>query len=646
MTLIKSKGLPPSNTHIQKAGILNKTAISKLNVQAPELSQYVVAFKDLTEELPENTGIQVGMIILDIKGKYIYVPVVAKAGEIQILESMFDAETKEFIPLTSKSIEYMVDTGFQMGKSERIPKGVAKDPNLYDAIVPPRTGKFVYASEGRVGGFFATMPNHLKQAAHTILSDDYDLQEALVPLMDLEMIKSHLTESSAVGHDADSEVGPMVPQVLTAGKDLSEEQVQEIMAKGYTVLNPPKSKKVAVESSEASYGALTYGSSLNPGMAANAMRTDGSWCSVAMLRMLPQATEDSDRNPINRETVSQEPGVLLVTSKGEYITEPRVVINSAECSYDDVLEYLKSKSILDVSNGDLGVMFVGGSFVGPMQVRSVVKANGWTTIETNKNTIMTHPNVKGLCDRKGRNLFVSDTAVFYPLTNGFHSMETDIGKAQFKADIEMSKVLPYQSTLIHRNGSYAVDGKEIGNKPKIVEHLLREWEIDVPSVETFVKKAEDNNQVIVKMAAVRGSGSSTGEKGTKVQPHYQHGLQPGSDDNQLTGSALQRARGMATSAKGVKDIADREVMEATLISEMLQNPDLAGSIKEYLPDIKQAVDKLGRTLFLMRINTHKLNDSIDSEALNNLFTGTRNAYRILGENCVKLERLASNELDD
>lgn len=645
MTLLKAKGLPSTNGHIQKAGILSKTALSKLNVQAPELSQYVVAFKDLTEDLPEDTGIQVGMIILDIKGKYIYVPVIAKAGEVQVLESMFDAETKEFIPLTNKAIDWMVSTGFHMGKAERIPLGVAKDPNLYDAIVPPKTGKFVYASEGRIGGFFATMPAHLKQAAHTILNEDYDLQEALVPLMDIQMIKDHLTYESAVGHDADSEVGPMLPQVLTAGKDLSEDQVQEILSKGYTVLNPPKSKKVAVESSEASYGALTYANSINPGTAANAMRSDGSWCSVAMLRMMPQAAEDSIINPIKRNQPSPEPEVLLVTCKGEYLTNPRVVINSAECSYDDVLECLKNKSILDVSNGDTGVLFVGGRFIGPMQVTSVVKANGWTTIETNKYTVMTHPNVRGLCERKGRNIFVSDCAVFYPLTNGFHAMEMDIGKAQFKSDVEMNKVLPYSSTLAHRNGTYAVDGKEIGNKPKIVEHLLREWEIDVPSVETFVKQAEEKHQVIVKMASVRGSGSAKSDKGTKVQPHYQHGMQPGSDDNQLTGSALQRARGMSTAAKGVKDVADREVMEATLISEMLQNPDLSGSIKEYLPDIKQAVDKLGRTLFLMRINTHKLNDSIDPEALNNLLTATRNAYRILGENCIKLERLASNELD-
>ena len=121
-------------------------------------------------------------------------------------------------------------------------------------------------------------------------------------------------------------------------------------------------------------------------------------------------------------------------------------------------------------------------------------------------------------------------------------------------------------------------------------------------------------------------------------------MQPGSDDAQLTGNARQRALGMASKAKSVKDVADRETMEATIISEMLQNPDLAGTINEYLPEIKQAVDKLGRSLFLMRLNTNKLGDKIDAEALNNLFTSTRNAYRILGENYVELQNLVANEV--
>lgn len=644
MTLLKTKGSTTGSPAVKNAGILSKAALSKLNTQAPELSKYVVAFKDLSDELPDSKGIQIGMVILDIKGKYVYVPIMAKAGDIQLIESMFDADSKTFIPLTRKSIEWMLNKGYRMGDSERIPSSVARDPDLYDAIVPPKTGKFVYASEGRLGGFLASMPNHIKQATSRILDEDYDLQEAMAPLMDIDVIRDHLVLS--VGEEPEDEMGPPAPQVITSAKGLTEEQIQDIMAKGYTVKNPPNSKRIAVESSEASYGALTRLSALRAGTAVQAMRKDGSWTSIAALRTVPRATYDSesDYTRNNRSSsVGQDPEVVAITDRGEYLTDPNIVISSAECSYAEVLEQFSPKRITEVSIGDEGVIFTGAAFIEPLKVTNVTKVNGWTTVEAGGHRIMTHPSIRIMCEVRGKDIIVSDSAMLYPAKPGFDIMETDIGTAQYKSDIEMTKMLPYQSTLIHRDGVYAVDGKEIGGKPQIVEHLLKTWEIDVPSVETFLQKSEAQPSVIVKMAAVRDGGRPSSARGTKVQPHYQQGAQPVSDE-QMTGTALQRARGMASAGRQVSDVKDREVMEATLISEMLQNPDLAGSIKEYLPEIRQAVDKLGRTLFLMRINTHKLNESVDAEALNNLFTATRNAYRILGENCVTLENLAANEL--
>jgi hypothetical protein len=374
-----------------------------------------------------------------------------------------------------------------------------------------------------------------------------------------------------------------------------------------------------------------------PGQAAMAMAKDGSWVGVAKLKMAPQGSDGSTER---EEVCKQE---YFLTENGKYTYEDCGITNSVECSYDDVIKRLSHKKATDISKGDNGFIFSGGTFLGPIYVDMVTKANGWTNIECCGKTISIHPNIRTFIDNKGSNIIMNDTAVFYPCEMLVDSLEHDMNTAEMKANINLEKMLPYQSTLVHRNGVYAVDGKEIGDKPKIVEHLLNTWEIDVPSVETFVKKAEDQQQVIVKMAAVRDGGRPSPGTGTKVQQFYQHGHQPGSDDNQLTGSALQRARGMASSAKKVKDVNDREVMEATIISEMLQNPDMASSITEYLPDIKRAVDRLGRSLFLMRLNTDKLSDKIDAEALNNLFTATRNAYRILGDNYVELYNLVSNE---
>lgn len=620
---------------------LATTAANRLNKQAPELSKFVVSFKDLSDELPENTGIQTGMFILDIFGKYVYIPVLSKAGNVQVLESIFDADSKTFIPITKKSIKYLIEQGHTMGQSALIPAHVARDPDLYDAIVPPKTGKFVYASEGRLGGFFATLPQHVKEATLNIVESDYDLQEALVKVMDLDIAREHLMRETP---SYVAPMGPPAPIVLTSAEGLSQEQVQEIMAKGYTVKNPPKSTRVAVESSAGAYGALTRMSNMMPGTAVAAMKKDGSWTSIAALKMVPKNTNDDIDNRNGKPLRSQErqTGIVAITEQGECLVDTNIVTCAVECNYNEVISKLKCKRALDIGQGDYGMVFTGSAWYGPFKTRSVEKANGWTTIDTGESKIIIHPNIKTFLDTTGTDMLMSTSAMFYPLSEAAAIMETDINTAQMKVGIEMEKMLPYQSTLMHRNGLYAVDGAEIGGKPQIVEYMLKEWQIDVPTLETFLNKAETQQNVIIKMAAVRDGGRASPGKGTKVQEHYQHGEQPGSDDAQMTGNARQRALGMASKAKSVKDVVDRDTMEATIISEMLQNPDLSGTIQEYLPDIKQAVDRLGRSLFMMRINTNKLSDKMDAEALNNLFTSTRNAYRILGDNYVELQNLLAN----
>jgi hypothetical protein len=630
MTVIKAKGMPSTNDDAKTAGVLSKSALTKLNAQAPELSKFVVAFKDLSQELPEETGMQVGMLILDIKGIYYYIPVLAKAGQVQVLESMFDSVNKQFIPITRKYIDWVIRTGHKLGSPVKIPSTVAKDPSLYDAIVPPKTGKYAYASEGRLGGFFATLPNHIKQATLEVITSDFDFRQALAPLMDIDIAKEFLkpTDEGEV-----SESSPAAPVVITSAEGLTSEQIQEIMAKGYIVKNPPKSKRVAVEAS--SNQALTRIGVMNPYTAVSALTKSGKWTSVACLR-----------TSVNTLNIGPESSAsLYVTEDGYLLSDPTIVVDNGEMSYDAVIERLSHKKLEDINLGEYGLIFTGSSWVGPIRAEDVSRDNGWINVSGNGLDIMMHPEVRTIMEKKGNSLILSTSAVFYPVKDEHLDMEKDLGVAEYKRDLCLSSALNTQSTLINRNGVYAVDGREIGDKPKVVEHLLNHWQIDVPSVETFIKKAEENGKVIVKMAAVRDGARNPSSGGVRVQPFYEHGNKPGSDDDQITGSAMQRARGMASVGKSVAAVKDREIMEATLIAEMLQNPDLEGSIKEYLPEIKNSVDKLGRTLFLMRINTNKLNDSIDSEALNNLFTSTRNAYRILGESCVALENLVAHELD-
>ncbi len=610
-------------------------ATNRLNTQAPDLSRYIVAFKDLSDELPDDQGIQCGMFILNIGGRYVYVPALSKAGNVQVLESMMEADSKTFVPITRKSVQWMIEKDSGLGEAVKIPQKVARNPDLYDAIVPPRTGKFVYASEGRIGGFFASLPNHVKQATLEVITNDLAFRQAVAPVMKLDIVKTFLQTKTP---EFEKPMGPPAPEVITSAEGMDEEQIQEILSKGYTVKNPPKTTRIAVESYDNQD--LSRLSSMSPGTANLAMRKDGSWIGVANLRMVPTPTSDPHTES-GYKTAQAKTGIVAITEDGEILQDTGVVINTSEIKYGDVISKLRHKKAVEINKGDSGMIFTGAQWLGPIDVSMVTMAGGWTTIRCASGvSVCIHPNVKTLYEVQGSNYILSTSAMFYPTKPGMAMMETDVNAARRKNDIAITRMLPVQAKLMHRDGVYAVDGKQIDSKPELVEHLLKTWDIDVATVETLARSAEAKSEILVKMAS-RGSAYGVGS-GAKRQEHYSQGDQPEIPED-FTGTARQRALGASKAAKSVRDVRDREVMEATIISEMLQNPDLAGTIDEYLPDIKQAVDRLGRSLFLMRLNTDKLSDKMDAEALNSIFTSTRNAYRILGENYVTLKNLIAND---
>ena len=125
----------------------------------------------------------------------------------------------------------------------------------------------------------------------------------------------------------------------------------------------------------------------------------------------------------------------------------------------------------------------------------------------------------------------------------------------------------------------------------------------------------------------------------RVTPMPQYGERI-SPDEPYTGNKDQRLRGANLAIRKATDTKDKQVVEATIMSELLSDPDMYETIGEYLPDILQAVDKMGRILFLARLKSDKLSDDMDPEALSDLITAIRNTYRSLGENCVRLEQLS------
>jgi hypothetical protein len=180
-----------------------------------------------------------------------------------------------------------------------------------------------------------------------------------------------------------------------------------------------------------------------------------------------------------------------------------------------------------------------------------------------------------------------------------------------------------------------MDGREVGGKADVVRIMVVDQGLQLGDAERFMKSAEEKGKVEIVMSAPM---QKSAEK-QRVTPMPQYGERI-SPDEPYTGNKDQRLRGANLAIRKATDTKDKQVVEATIMSELLSDPDMYETIGEYLPDILQAVDKMGRILFLARLKSDKLSDDMDPEALSDLITAIRNTYRSLGENCVRLEQLS------
>ena len=83
---------------------------------------------------------------------------------------------------------------------------------------------------------------------------------------------------------------------------------------------------------------------------------------------------------------------------------------------------------------------------------------------------------------------------------------------------------------------------------------------------------------------------------------------------------------------------DAEVVESTIIAELLQVVDMRGYVKEYLPEIKNSIDKLGRALFLCRLQMDKLAQTHTASEVFSFVSNVRNTYRNVGRHLFEVGR--------
>lgn len=617
----------------------SQMALEKLNAASPGLSKYVIAFKDMSNELQDSDGVEVGVFIMRNGGSLFYVPVISRGGVTFPIDSIYLADRKAFFPLTKKTVEQIkTSQNSNVGTTARIPQGAITNPDLKDLVVPPRTGKFMYASDGRLGGIIALSSQEIRKDLADVITKSAEINDVLNTMLDVPALTESLLANEQLTFNIEKQA-----RVLFDGDGLPNEAITNILQKGYHIAGEHDVTRVVVESSGASH--FTKLQAAEPGHAYTAEGIGGLEVPIAIL---PQ---------------SGVPGVdrqffLCAREDGTFgFARPDVVIHQQEVPYENIVKNLTETKagesfLLYAHDQDTQIMYFDGSgyFLfrvnGPADMENGVTVLNGSLVQGPGQTVPSRMiisegmhgliHVQARENGAGYDIYLNASCkAFVGYDPRMDSrFERSMAAAITRSEHRTMAVLPEFHTMTFHNGQFAIDGRMVGGRGEAARILVEGLKLQPADTENLLKSAEEKRKVEMHM-------SKEAAEATRLTPLAEYGqkLPPAV---QISGDARQRQMGMADRVTAAAKTRDKSVVEATIISELLNDPDMFGTINEYLPDIGQAVDRLGRVLFLARVNSNKLSDSMDPEALSNMVTNLRSSYTNLGESYIKLEQIAAN----
>lgn len=620
-------------------------ALQKLLQLFPELGNYIINFKEVTEELNqgEDSDTQVGIFVLAIGGMSFYLPVVGKAGAIQPIDSAFSVEEQKFVPLTKNYVTKMVNsTPLQIGKGTKIPNTVNKSPSVYDLVTPPRTGKFIYASTSRLTEFLASSPSMVKKAFITQFLADPERSAKLHSLLGLGNLVEALREENQASKAPPSTVAQNAVHLLTEGNDLSHQEVQDILQRGYSLRGAQRETRFAVPAiqNDPSSVLCQIGSGALPGEYDVVLR-DGETHAAFVPRRSDATTNYKAIDPPG----GNEGPLFAIFSNGSYVVGYNAVAKGERRDdyrvLRDLFEYSDPLTPRDIEKGQNFAIFSKDlCLVGAYSCHNVVHSGSGVIISA--QNIINHRQMVINALRNGTVINqVNENEIYVPYnaivallgTDIGEKLETNINSAQTRQSIINLHLLGDKAVIGHNSGEFTYNGRMVGGPAKIMEILVVHEGIRPDHAENFVKRAEQEKSFAIYLSKRADFGSGTDSApsfgGTPPEPQDTTGPQLQGNSQQNVDQSLQTN--------------DAQTVEASIITELLQAPDMLEYVREYLPDVKEALDRLGRILFLARLNLSRLFTGDNGSEVFSFISGLRNVYRTLGDNYLKLERLASEQ---
>lgn len=602
-------------------------ALAKFLQTVPELGPLILTFQDVTEELQDDTGIQVGVFILRSGADIFYVPIVSKNDNVYPVDSIFFDSKKKFFPLTKKTISLVTNAAqLEQGKPTKIPNSVVGNPSVFEIINPPRTGKFVYSSSSRLVDFLAAMPDYLKQTTFEKIAAEKSVYDTLDQMFGLKAIFDVLKPTPG-GIAARTNAAP-ISVVTEAGPTLSPDAVSSILNDGYHISGKQPTRRVAVTVEDFRTG----------GMYREVNELDGN--SDYVISMDNGTTREAfiprmhcfGGNPQGRYS-------LAIFTNGDYATSNSFIAVGDTPDRKEVLtrlfDYRPPVLLRDVYKGDtIAICTDDGTFLGPFNVNSVTLNSYGIEVSVSDYTSANIHRISGFrnftrgVECHAGNLYVPSNIVVLKLAkNVAMNLEHSVQSAQRRHEISAMQFLGTEMNLGFDGVEFSVNGSAVGGEPKVMEILVVKEGIEPDAARNFVKQAK-----LTKMTKIYMTKQATSTDYNPAETP-QYGILPESNwDVSPNGAFLPNLQ------KSMQ-LGDSQVTESTIISELLQCPDMFEQISEYLPEIEEAIDKLGRILFMARVHIGKLSETNDADNLFSFLAALKTVYRLLGDNYVKLNEL-------
>lgn len=599
-------------------------ALAKLLETVPELAKYILTFEDLSEEIEEESGLQVGTFILRSGGDLFYIPVVEKSGNVYPLDSIFFASEQKFFPITHHTISLVESSGqVSQGKPVKAPDSMVRNPSVYHLINPPRTGKHVYASSSRLVDFLAQLPVDVKNDLISSISSEKTVYDKLDKMFGLKGLVEILSQT-----EVDTPVVKSQMRICTTLDEChTPEQRAAILRQGYFIHDGCLPTRTAVIKEDLNKnGVFEEITALDGDRDYNVVLSNGS---------IRQAYVPKPFCGIGKHA-----NTIVLFTDGSFAIASSVISAGTPPARKEVLSTIFNsnppKLVSDLFRGDKFVAVLGNNeFMGPFEVENaasnhlgpVLRVKDLRTFKTyqfiasrmfNKNVLV-----------EDCNIYVPSSTFIFPLgENRSSDLERSLNGAQRRQSVNNLQFLGEELNLTFDGIEFSINGKAIGQVPDTIKVLVEGEGIDPGQAQSFIKTAQETKRTKIYLTK-RASGtefepSQTTEKFGQDAPTQERvGL------NGSFMPLLQESMG----------VNDAQVAEATIISELLQVPEMTEVIEEYLPDIEDAIDKIGRTLFMARVNIGKLSSKYDPDGIYSFLSSLKNVYRKLGENYMKLRWL-------